>query len=49
MIKPEVGTLICLKGDENSLHGVKKVESGTRYTISLFWEDLEYRNKLGIK
>lgn len=45
-IKPEVGTLICLKGDEHSLHGVKKIESGTRYTVSLFWEDTEYRQKI---
>jgi predicted 2-oxoglutarate/Fe(II)-dependent dioxygenase YbiX len=47
-IKPEVGTLICLKGDEHSLHGVKKVESGIRYTVSLFWEDMEYRNKIAV-
>lgn len=47
-IKPEVGTLICFKGDENTLHGVKKVESGVRYTVSLFWEDTEYRNKIGV-
>jgi hypothetical protein len=43
--KPEVGTLICFQGDEDALHGVKKVESGIRYTVSLFWEDVEYRNK----
>jgi len=47
-IKPEIGTLICFKGDENNLHGVKKVESGIRYTISLFWEDTEYRNKISV-
>lgn len=47
-IKPEAGTLICLKGDEHSLHGVKKVESGIRYTVSLFWEDTEYKNKIGV-
>jgi hypothetical protein len=45
-IKPEAGTLICLKGDENSLHGVKKITAGIRYTISLFWEDTEYKNKI---
>jgi hypothetical protein len=45
-IKPEVGTLILFRGDENTLHGVKKVESGIRYTISLFWEDTEYKNKI---
>lgn len=48
VIKPEVGTLICFKGDENTLHGVKKVEAGTRYTISLFWEDFDYRNKIAV-
>jgi len=48
-IKPEVGTLVCLKGDENSLHGVKKILSGTRYTVSLFWEDTEYRNKISLQ
>jgi hypothetical protein len=48
-IKPEVGTLICFKGDENTLHGVKKVESGTRYTISLFWEDFDYKNKIVVR
>lgn len=47
-IKPEVGTLICFKGDENTLHGVKKVEEGTRYTISLFWEDFDYINKIAV-
>ncbi len=47
-IKPEIGTLICFKGDENNLHGVKKVESGIRYTISLFWEDTEYKNKIPV-
>lgn len=45
-IKPEVGTLICFKGDENTLHGVKMVTSGVRYTVSLFWEDFEYKNKI---
>ena len=47
-IKPEVGTLVCLKGDEHSLHGVKKIESGIRYTVSLFWQDLEYKTKMSV-
>ena len=48
-IKPEVGTLICLKGDEDSIHGVRKVESGTRYTLSLFVEDLEYTKNIAVE
>lgn len=48
-IKPEVGSLILFRGDEKTLHGVKKVESGIRYTISLFWEDTEYKNKINKK
>jgi hypothetical protein len=47
-IKPEAGTLICFKGDEHTLHGVKKVQSGIRYTVSLFWEDVEYRDKISV-
>ena len=45
-IKPEPGTLVCFKGDENSLHGVHTVTDGIRYTLSLFWEDTEYFNKI---
>lgn len=47
-IKPEAGTLICFKGDENTLHGVKMVTEGVRYTISLFWEDTQYINKIPV-
>lgn len=47
-IKPEVGTLICFRGDEHTMHGVKKVEDGIRYTVSLFWEDTEYKNKIAL-
>jgi hypothetical protein len=39
-IKPEPGMLVTFKGDEKTLHGVKMVTSGTRYTVSIFWTDL---------
>lgn len=39
-IKPEPGMLVTFKGDENTLHGVKMVTSGIRYTVSIFWTDL---------
>jgi len=38
-IKPEKGSLITFKGDENTIHGVKAVTKGLRYTISMFWSD----------
>ncbi len=31
-IKPKAGDLICFPDNPNYVHGVKKVESGTRYT-----------------
>ena len=40
MIKPKPGTLILFSGNENTLHGVKEVDQGIRYTISIFWTDL---------
>lgn len=36
-IDPEPGKLIAHPGDKNYLHGVSKVENGTRYTIASFW------------
>lgn len=30
---------ICFKGDTNHLHGVKMIEEGIRYTISIFWTE----------
>jgi hypothetical protein len=36
-IKPITNTIISFKGDVEHMHGVKKVESGIRYTLSLFW------------
>lgn len=41
-IKPEPGMLICFKGDENHLHGVKMIEDGVRYTWSMFWSKLSW-------
>ena len=40
-IKPEPGMLVTFRGDENTLHGVKMVTKGTRYTVSIFWTDLD--------
>ena len=50
-IKPEPGMLICFKGDENHLHGVKEIEEGIRYTWSIFWTRLDWymKNKMEIK
>jgi hypothetical protein len=45
-IKPKKGMLVTFQGDENTLHGVKAVTEGTRYTISMFWTDpLKQLNK----
>lgn len=38
-ITPEKGMLVAFRGDENTLHGVKMVTEGIRYTVSLFWTD----------
>lgn len=50
-IKPEPGMLICFKGDEDHLHGVKMVEEGIRYTWSIFWTRLDWymKNKMGVQ
>lgn len=40
-LKPKIGTMICFKGDSKHLHGVKKITSGIRYTISIFWEEVK--------
>lgn len=39
-IKPEENMMICFKGDSNHMHGVEKVTSGIRYTLSLFWTEI---------
>lgn len=38
-VKPKVGNLSVHPGDQDHLHGVTKVEGGTRYTIASFWTD----------
>lgn len=38
-ITPEKGMLVCFRGDEDTLHGVKMVTEGIRYTVSLFFTD----------
>jgi len=38
-IKPEKGSLITFKGDEKTIHGVRAVTKGIRYTLSMFWTD----------
>jgi hypothetical protein len=38
-IKPIENLSICFKGDTKHLHGVKMVEEGIRYTISIFWTE----------
>jgi hypothetical protein len=40
-LKPETGMMICFKGDSHHLHGVKPVQSGIRYTISIFWTQVD--------
>jgi hypothetical protein len=39
-IKPSENSAISFKGDTNHLHGVKIVEEGIRYTISIFWTEI---------
>lgn len=42
-IKPETGMLAIHPGDTNHMHGVTKIEGGTRYTVASFWtKDVEY-------
>jgi len=36
-ITPQVGSLVIHPGNEDHLHGVTKIESGIRYTLSSFW------------
>jgi len=36
-VTPKVGTLAIHPGDPEHLHGVTKIEGGTRYTIASFW------------
>lgn len=46
-LRMEPGDLVVFRGDENTLHGVKKIESGIRYTISLFWADTDKEKAYG--
>ena len=42
-VEPKVGRLVIHPGDSNHEHGVRKVEGGTRYTLSSFWtKNIEY-------
>jgi prolyl 4-hydroxylase len=42
-IKPEAGKLAIHPGDPEHLHGVTKIEDGTRYTLASFWtQDKKY-------
>ena len=36
-IRPTNNTIVSFKGDVEHMHGVRMVESGIRYTLSLFW------------
>jgi hypothetical protein len=36
-VTPKAGTLAIHPGDPEHLHGVTKIEGGTRYTIASFW------------
>jgi len=36
-IKPKANTLAFFPGDEEFLHGVRPIISGTRFTLSTFW------------
>lgn len=40
-IKPKAGGLYVFPGGFENLHGVKEVESGSRYTIVIFWDHEE--------
>lgn len=39
-ISPETGMMITFKGDTHHMHGVKKINEGIRYTISIFWTEI---------
>lgn len=48
-IKPKTGMLAIHPSDKIHLHGVSKVEGGTRYTIASFWTfDLDKKQQLPI-
>ena len=36
-VTPETGTLLVHPGNEEHLHGVKKIKNSVRYTIASFW------------
>ena len=36
-VTPKIGTMAIHPGDPKHLHGVTKIEGGTRYTIASFW------------
>jgi hypothetical protein len=41
-IKPNNGSILTFPGNHTNIHGVSKVENGTRYTIVSWWDIEEY-------
>ena len=45
-IKPEAGMLLVFSGDINTMHGIRQIESGNRYTHTTFWTKDLYKSSL---
>jgi hypothetical protein len=45
-IKPKTGMLLVFSGDINHMHGIKQIQSGTRYTNTTFWTTNLYKSSL---
>lgn len=45
-IKPETGMLLIFSGDINTMHGIRQIKSGNRYTHTTFWTKDIYKSSL---
>jgi hypothetical protein len=45
-IKPEAGMLLIFSGDINTMHGIRQIQSGNRYTHTTFWTKDLYKSSL---
>ena len=43
-IKPEAGMLLVFSGSIENMHGIKQIQSGTRYTHTTFWTKDMYKS-----
>jgi hypothetical protein len=45
-IKPKAGMLLIFSGDINTMHGIRQITSGNRYTHTTFWTKDLYKSSL---